>query len=947
MSSTAPSSPTEPAPLAASDGEIQRMRAEILALGATWPEGGGPARLKALVERGREAAKLALDAGHGRGCARRLSRLMDAVLAMLAEAALRRVSANEPGLAPVGFAVAAQGGYGRGTLAPRSDIDLVFLTLKEPTPAQCRVVEAVLYPLWDLGLTVGHATRSLDECIRQARADMTTRTATLDLRHLWGDETLVPRALARFRKEIVAGSVPEFVAAKLAERDRRHSRHGASRYVVEPDVKDGKGGLRDLHTLFWIAKYAYAADTSEKMVALGLYSHEERRVFARCADFLWAVRCHLHFLTGRENDRLSFDVQPEIARRMVASGFDVGGAPEGLAQVEAVMRRYFTVAKQVGDLTNIVSAVLEERQLKDNPGLSRFLPRLSRPKPLADGDGFFVEKGRLNAEDGLFARDPVALIHMFRLADKHDLAFHPEMVRRATQSLERIDDGVREDPAANALFLEILTESDDPETTLRRMNETGVLGRFVPVFGRVVAMMQFNMYHHFTVDEHLIRTVGALHAIESGELADEHPLSSKLIQNIESRRILYVAAFLHDVAKGRPEDHSEAGAGEARALCPRLGLNPAETDAVAWLIEQHLTMSMTAQSRDIGDPRTIETFAGIVQSPERLKLLMILTVCDIRAVGPGVWNGWKGELIRALYRETEPVVSGGETLEPREPQVAHAKAELRAALADWSDDAFAAYAERHYPSYWRKVDLEHRIAHARFVAEEDARGTEDGSVLAVRGATDAFKGVTEITVYAAAHPRLASTIAGACAASGANIVDAQFFSMTDGRALDAVYIRRISDEDADEMARVDAIGRAIRDGLSGAVRLPDIIAHKRLRPRVKAFTLTPDVTINNTWSQRFTVIEVAGLDRPGLLYALTGALWRSGVNVASAHIATFGERAVDVFYVTDLTGHKLLDETRRETLRETLRDVLADEAPGTRVTYERERERLLEEGLAD
>ena len=456
------------APLAETDGLIQSVRAEIAALGSAWPQSDGQARLKALLERGRDAARLALEAGHGRGCARRLSRLMDAIVAMLAEAAARRFLDG----GALGFALAAQGGYGRGTLAPRSDIDLVFLTRAEPSQAQCRAVEAVLYPLWDLGLTVGHATRSLDDCIRHVRADMTSRTAFLDLRFLAGDEALVGQAMARFRREVVAGSVPEFVAAKLAERDARHSRHGASRYVVEPDVKDGKGGLRDLHTLFWIAKYAYAADTSEKMVALGLYSPEERRTFARCADFLWAARCHLHFLTGRETDRLSFDVQPEISRRMAASGFG-GEAGEGLALVEAVMKRYFTVAKRVGDLTNIVSAVLEERQLKSNPGLSRFLPRFSRPRPLAEADGFFVEKGRLNADEGLFARDPVALIRMFRLADRHDLAFHPEMVRRAAQSLERIDDRVREDACANAAFMEILTESDDPETTLRRNERDG------------------------------------------------------------------------------------------------------------------------------------------------------------------------------------------------------------------------------------------------------------------------------------------------------------------------------------------------------------------------------------------------------------------------------------------------------------------------------------------
>jgi [protein-PII] uridylyltransferase len=444
------------------------------------------------------------------------------------------------------------------------------------------------------------------------------------------------------------------------------------------------------------------------------------------------------------------------------------------------------------------------------------------------------------------------------------------------------------------------------------MNEAGVLGRFVPDFGRVVGMMQFSMYHHYTVDEHLLRTVGVLADIEAGRLVEDHPLASEFLPKIAHRRALYVAAFLHDIAKGRGEDHSIGGARVARYLGPRFGLTPVEVDTVAWLVEQHLTMSNTAQSRDLSDPRTAETFAANVQTLERLKLLLVLTVCDIRAVGPGVWNGWKGQLLRTLYWETEVVLSGGHSSADRKSRVRAAQEALRRALPAWSDPDFDAYAARHYPAYWLKVDLAHQIAHARLLY---AMAAEVRS-LATEYATDAFRGVTELTIVAPDNPRLLSIIAGACASAGGNIVDAQIFTTSDGLALDTITLSRAFERDEDELRRAARIAASIEKTLRGEIRLGEMVAAKRGRDeRSKAFALVPDVTISNSLSNRFTVIEVSGLDRPGLLYDLTSALSKLNLNIGSAHIVTFGEKAVDSFYVTDLTGLQIASAARQAAIK--------------------------------
>jgi [protein-PII] uridylyltransferase len=875
--------------------------------------------LRAALARGRAAVEALLIADrHGRRCAERLCAMQDEIVRVLYEFAIKHLYPAQNPSEAEHMAVVATGGYGRGVLAPGSDIDLLFLLPYKQTAWGESVAETILYCLWDMGLKVGHATRSVNECIRAAKADMTIRTAVLEARFLLGDRKLYDELVARFDKEVVPGTTAEFVAAKLAEREERHRRAGQSRYLVEPNVKDGKGGLRDLHTLYWIAKYVYRVREREELIALGVYDPREYRRFRRCGDFLWAVRCHMHFLTGRAEERLSFDIQREIAVRL--------GYTEhpGLRDVERFMKHYFLIAKDVGDLTAILCAKLENRQAKAMPVLSRmmarFLPR--QRHTLSETEDFVVDYNRINvADENVFKRDPVNLIRIFHLAQKYNLAFHPDAMHLATRSLRLIDQGLRENEEANRLFLEILTSKNDAETVLRRMNEAGVLGTFVPAFGRIVAMMQFNMYHHYTVDEHLVRCIGALSDIEAGR-AEDAKFATELMRTIQPRHrdLLYVAMFLHDIAKGRVEDHSIAGARIARHFCPRLGFTPAETETVAWLIEVHLLMSTVAQSRDLSDRMTIEHFSAVIQSVERLKLLTILTAADIKAVGPGVWNGWKAQLIRTLYYETEPVLTGGFSEVNRAQRVALAQTEFRTELADWTAEEVDAYIALHYPAYWLKVDLPHQIAHARFLRS----AAQAGQSLATSVAFPAARGVTELTVLAPDHPWLLSTIAGACAVAGANIVDAQIFTTTDGRALDTISVSREFELDADEARRAARIIDTIERALRGDLKLPEVVAKRETaKTRLKAFAVLPEVTINNGWSTRYTMVEVTGLDRPGLLFELTATLSKLNLNIASAHVATFGERVVDVFYVTDLFGAKITSVTRQATIKRALITLLS------------------------
>jgi [protein-PII] uridylyltransferase len=863
---------------------------------------------------GRNKARELLNAdGSGLNCARRISWIQDQIIGILHETVATVVYPEGKDIT-----VAAVGGYGRATLAPGSDIDLLFLLPAKNTDEMRKAVEFLLYILWDMGFKVGHATRTVEECIRLSKTDMTIRTAILESRLICGCATLYADLEQRFDKEVVADTGPEFVTAKLAERDQRHQKSGDTRYLVEPNVKEGKGGLRDLQTLFWISKYYYRVKDAAELVKLGVFSRSEIRLFEKADDFLWAVRCHMHFLTGKSEERLSFDIQRDIAASL---GYH---ARPGLSSVERFMKHYFLVAKDVGDLTRIFCSALEEQQAKAAPGLatrvmSRFTKRLHKIPGTTD---FVTDRGRITlASPDVFVRDPINIIRFFHVADINQLELHPDALKRMTRSLSLIDNSVRENEEANRLFLSILTSRRDPALMLRRMNEAGVLGRFIPEFGKVVAMMQFNMYHHYTVDEHLIRSVEALSEIDKGEVKEIHPLASKLMPGIEEREALYVAVLIHDIAKGRQEDHSIAGARMARKLCPRLGLNKKQTELVVWLIEKHLVMSMTAQTRDLHDRKTITDFADVVQSMDRLKSLLILTICDTRAVGPGVWNGWKGQLLRTLYYETEILLSGGFSETPRRERAQVAEEALYKALSDWDEKDRKTYSALHYQPYLLAVSLDDQIRHAAFIRDTDRAG----QALATMVRTDAFRAITEITVLAPDHPRLLSIIAGACAAAGANIVDAQIFTTGDGRAVDTILINREFAVDEDEMRRAGTIGRMIEDVLSGKRRLPEVIATRaKTRKKNRAFDIPPSVTLSNGLSNKFTVVEIECLDRTGLLADITAGLADLSLDIQSARITTFGEKVIDTFYVTDLVGHKLTNENRQNAIAERLKAVMTE-----------------------
>ena len=809
------------------------------------------------------------------------------------------------------LSILAVGGYGRAELAPQSDIDLLFLLPYKATPHTEQVVEFLLYVLWDLGLKVGHATRSVDESLRHANGDITIRTALLEARLVSGDEALFADLQKRFDLEVIEGSGIGFVDAKLAERDQRHQRLGDSRYVLEPNIKEGKGGLRDLHGLFWIAKYLFRVKSLDELVERGILSLDEANRFHRAEIFLWTVRCHLHYLTGRPEERLTFDVQTQIGERM---GYTDHAGSRG---VERFMKHYFLIAKDVGDLTRIFIAALEADQKRKPISLWRRL--LPGTKSI---EGFKIDGGRLSlVSDRAFEDDPVNLLRLFQVAESHRLDIHPHALRLVTQSLKLIDGKLRAEPEANRLFMEILTSRIDPETSLRRLNEAGVFGRFIPDFGRVVAQMQYDMYHVYTVDEHTIFALAQLHKIEVGELKSELPLASSIVDRISSRRALYLALLLHDIAKGRPGDHSELGAKIALKLGPRLGLDAEETETVSWLVLNHLVMSRTAFKRDIDDPKTIQDFVALVQSPERLKLLLILTACDIRAVGPNVWNGWKAALLRELYHRAQEVMSGGVVADPRDVRIAKVQEQVLQLLPEFSPADFTAFTQRGYPFYWLSHDPTTLARHGRLMREAD----RSSAPLTVANRVDLARSVTEVTVYTADHPGLFSRIAGALSLAGAMIVDARIVTMVNGMALDTFWVQDAQGGAFDRPDKLARLAVLFENVLGGKIDPRKELKRRPAFPsRTRVFTVAPRVLIDNKASTAHTVVEVNGRDRPALLFDLTRALTTQGVQISGAKITTYGEKVVDVFYVKDIFGLKIEHESKIREIREALVRVLAE-----------------------
>ncbi|MCX7560312.1 [protein-PII] uridylyltransferase [Sulfitobacter sp. F26204] len=807
------------------------------------------------------------------------------------------------------LSVIAVGGYGRGEMAPFSDVDLLFLIPYKATAWTESVIESMLYILWDLKLKVGHSTRTVQDCIRLGAEDYTIQTALLEHRFITGDQDLQSDLVHALNKHLFSGNGRDFIEAKLEERDRRHDKQG-ERYVVEPNVKEAKGGLRDLHSLFWIAKFIYKVNHSSELVGKGVFRAEEYETFQAAEDFLWAVRAHLHLLTNRATEQLTFDMQVQVAEAM---GYKDTGGRRG---VEVFMQAFFRHATAVGDLTRIFLTNLEAIHVKAEP----LLERIFRRRPKIKG-GYRVVHNRISIPDeAAFLSDKLNLLRIFEEALRTGMLIHPEAMRLVKANLGLIDDDMRHDPEAQRIFFDLLLKHGNPERALRRMNELGVLSTFIPEFENIVAMMQFNMYHSYTVDEHTIQTIANLARIEKHELEEELPVASSILTGGVNRKVLYTALLLHDIAKGRPEDHSIHGAKMVRSIAPRLGLKQEDTDTIEWLVRYHLLMSDMAQKRDIADPRTVRDFAKAVQTVKRLDLLCVLTVCDIRGVGPTTWNNWKAVLIRGLYRQTKRALETGLEDLNRENRGAEAKKALRLALSDWPRKDLQTETARHYDPYWQGL---HVTAHVAFADLLRDIGVDD---VRIDLHPDEDRDATRACFVMPDHPGIFSRLAGALALVGANVVDARSYTTKDGYVTDAFWIQD-AEGNAYESSKLPRLRQMIAKTLRGEALGRDAFkARDKVKKRERAFKVPTHITFDNDGSEIYTIIEVDTRDRPGLLYDLARSLADSNVYIANAVIATYGEQVVDTFYVKDMFGLKYYSESKQRTLEKRLRQAIAEGA---------------------
>ena len=803
------------------------------------------------------------------------------------------------------LSIISVGGYGRREMAPFSDVDLLFLTPYKMTPWSENVIETVLYLLWDLKLKVGHSSRSIKDCLRLGSDDYTIRTAMLEHRFVCGDINLASQLNEKLWKNLFSGTAKDFISAKLKERENRHEKHG-QRYMVEPNVKEGKGGLRDLQSLYWIAKYVYQTQNISDLVDLNVFRSDEYLQFEQAEEFLWAVRCQMHHLADRAIEQLSFDLQVEVASAM--------GYHDSRDQraVEIFMQDYFRHATRVGDLTRIFLTSLEAVHAKDEPLLERIFKR----KPKIDNNYIVIHNRLAIKSEKEFLTNPINLLKLFSEALRTGLLIHPNAMRLVSANLAMVNNEFRASTEAQQIFLELLLKHGNPERALRRMNELGFLAKFIPEFEPIVAMMQFNMYHSYTVDEHTIQCLKTLAQIEKGELVEELPIASSILKDGVNRKVIYIALLLHDIGKGRSDDHSILGAKIAKQVSPRLGLNKQETETVEWLVRYHLLMSDMAQKRDISDPRTVRDFAKAVQSVKRLNLLTVLTVCDVRSVGPDTWNNWKATLIRQLYAETKAILEQGAEALNRENRMTEAKKALREKLSEWDNKDIKIETGRHYPPYWQGFQVDAQFAFAKLL--RNLRADE----IKIELTPDTDRDATRICFALSDHPGIFSRLAGALALVGANVVDARSYTSKDGFATAAFWIQD-GDGSPYNQARFSRLRRMIEKTLSGEVITREAIKERdKFKKREKAFKVPTSITFDNEGSEIYTIIEVDTRDRPGLLFDLTRTLANMNVYIASAVIATYGEQVVDSFYVKDMFGLKFHSESKQKKLEQNLRQAI-------------------------
>ena len=809
--------------------------------------------------------------------------------------------------------IVAIGGYGRSELAPYSDIDLLFLVEKKNTTQIEKLIQYTLYFLWDLGLKIGHSTRNISEVIEYSKKDFIVRTSILENRYLIGDKTIFKNINEKFR-DFQKETTTEFINFKLKEQDARQHKMGGSRYMLEPNIKESKGGLRDLHTLFWISKYYYGFKNLVEIKNVKVSWSKELKIFYKAQDFLWAIRCHLHYFSKRDDNILNFEAQAKIA-----TSFGYKKRKNTLA-VERFMKRFYLTARDVGNLTRLFCTELNINQFQ-----SIIYPSVNFENIWGKGD-FFIDKGKVSLKltgktSSNLEENPIIIYKLFKYAQQNNLDIHPTTIHNILLSKKFLKNKINKSLEVTSIFLIILMSSNNAERYLRLMSECGVLGRFFIDFQRIVGLMQFDMYHHYTVDEHTLRAIGFLHKIEKGDLIETAPVASRVIKEIQSRKVLFVATFLHDIGKGRGGDHSIKGEDIARKFCPSIGLNEEETETIAWLVRNHLIMSKIAFNYDISDPKTISDFTKTIQSPEKLKLLLVLTVADILAVAPNIWNSWKASLMRNLYRLSEEVLHGANPYNLLELNPNEAIKRTREKLSDWSDKEFDIYSKKLSEKYWIAFDTETQVWHAKISRFEDFKKNLIKVSLKVENNSKSI----QLAVLAPDYPGLFSKITGAIAVNGVEILTARIFTRQDGIALDCFWIEHgkgiLFEEEKLEKIK-ESIKKCLINQLNPEQELFKL--YKSIHKR-NIFIKTPSrVLLDNSVSNTHSVLEINGRDRPGLLFNLTSKLTELGVQIQSASVSTYGDRVVDVFYVKDIFGMKIDGLNRIKVIKEKLNSVLVE-----------------------
>ncbi|MDH4553877.1 [protein-PII] uridylyltransferase [Pseudomonas sp. BN417] len=803
------------------------------------------------------------------------------------------------------IALLAVGGYGRGELHPYSDIDLLILLDSADHEVFREPIEGFLTLLWDIGLEVGQSVRSVAECADEARADLTVVTNLMESRTIAGPEHLRQRMLAVTSPEQMWPS-KHFFLAKRQEQKARHAKYNDTEYNLEPNVKGSPGGLRDIQTILWVARRQFGSLNLHGLVQQGFLVESECSMLASSQEFLWKVRYALHMLAGRAEDRLLFDHQRKIASLL---GFEDG---DGKLGIERFMQKYYRVVMGVSELSDLINQHFEEVILR--AGETGQAQPLNSRFQLRDG---YIEVTHPN----VFKRTPFALLEIFVL-----MAQHPEIkgvradtIRLLSDSRHLIDDDFRKDIRNTSLFIELFKSSQGIHRNLRRMNRYGILGLYLPEFGQIIGQMQHDLFHIYTVDAHTLNLIKHLRKLKWPELAEKFPLASKLIDKLPKPELIYIAGLYHDIGKGRGGDHSELGAVDAEAFCARHQLPVWDSRLVAWLVQHHLVMSTTAQRKDLSDPQVIFDFARLVGDQTRLDYLYVLTVADINATNPSLWNSWRASLLRQLYTETKRALRRGlENPLDREEQIRQTQSaaiDILVRNGIDQDDAEQLWSQLG-DDYFLRHTANDVAWHTEAILQHPAGN--DPLVLIKETAQREFEGATQIFIYAPdQHDFFAVTVA-AMSQLNLNIHDARIITSTSQFTLDT-YI--VLDADGGRIGENPARIREIREGLIDALKNPDeypAIIQRRVPRQLKHFAFPPQVTISNDAQRPVTILELIAPDRPGLLARIGRIFLEFDLSLQNAKIATLGERVEDVFFVTDANNQPLSDPELCQRLQEAI-----------------------------